>query len=808
VDTLLKDVRHAARMLRASPGFAVVAIVTLALGIGGNTAMFSLVNAVWRGKLPFREPERLLMIWEDASYAGFPRNDAAPANYADWRAQNQAFEDVAAVYERGFNLTGDGEPQKIMARAVTAGFFPLLGVAPHLGRVFEAGEDRPGPDRVVILSHGLWRRQFGGDTSVVGRSILLDGEKHAVVGVMPMDFQFLESYVGLWVPAALSEAELANRGSHYLTVVARMKAGVTLARAQADVETITGRIAQDHPEEAGRLRAYVLPLREQLMGDSRRPLLVLSLAVGAVLLIACANVAGLLLARAAARNREIAIRTALGAGRRRVLRQLLTESVLLAVLGALPGLVVAYWALAFLQQLVPSGLILSARPSLDARALAYTVLLSLATGILFGLAPALRATRSDVNETLRSGGRTQTGAGHSRLRSALVVSEIAATLALLVGGGLLGQTLYRMRYLDLGLHSEKVLTLRTTLVRQKYAEAPQRGAFYDEVLERVQRLPGIVSAGYSTSVPLEWKGGTSGFVPEGRPIERVLSYDANHRQVSAGYLHTMGIPLRQGRHFDARDGARSSPVAIINETMARQYWRGEDPLGQRFKLGDPDSQTPWRTIVGVAGDVKQMGLDAPVKAEMYFPHSQIVDQPWFAPRDLAVRTTGEPMSIVAAVKHEIRAVDPDQAVSNIRTFDDILDEEVLQRRLGTGLLLAFAALALLLASLGIYGALSYFVTQHTPELGVRLALGARAGDILKLVLGRGMSLALLGVGLGSLAAAALTRVLSSLLYGVAPTDPATFVGAAAIVSGLALLACYLPARRAARVDPSIAIRYE
>jgi predicted permease len=809
MDTLLKDLRYAARMLRARPGFTLTAVLTLALGIGGTTAIFSLVNAVLREPLPFRDADRLFMVWEDATRAGFPRNDVAPGNYAGMEAQNQVFEQMAAVTQIGFNLSSGGEPLKVEGRGVTAGFFPLLGARPQLGRVIQPEEDKPGANHVAVLSHGLWQRRFGRDPGIVGRDILLNGEKYAVIGVMPRGFQFMESYVGLWVPAALTAEELANHGAHYLTVIARTKPGVTAPQADADLAAIAARLAHDYPDSARGLRAYTLPLREQLVGDARRPLLLLSLAIGAVLLIACANIAGLLLARAASRVREIAVRTALGAQRGRIVRQLLTESLLLSALGVVPGLLIAIWALSFLEQLIPESLTLWLHPTLDARALACTLVLSLATGLLFGLAPALQTSRIDVNEPLRQGGRTSTDAGPRRLRGALVVAEIAATLVLLVGAGLLAQTLYRMRYVDLGLQPERLLTLRTVLPSQKYGELQKRAAFYEEVLERVAHLPGVSRAGYGTSVPLEWKGGTSGFAPEGMgPAEPGLSYDANHRQVSVDFLETMGIPLRRGRSFDRTDRGESRPVAIVNETMARQYWPGQDAVGRRFKIGDPDSKVPWVTIVGIVGDVRQMGLDAPVKAEMYLPYSQVADQPWFAPRDLVVKTTGEPMGVVASVKREIAAVDPEQAVSNIRTLDDILDEEVVQRRLGATLLTAFAVLALLLASLGIYGILAYFVAQHTPEIGVRLALGASRGDILRLVLGRGMTLALLGVGLGALGALALTRLMSSLLFGISPTDPLTFALASTVLMALALLACYLPARRAVRVDPTIAMRYE
>jgi predicted permease len=809
MDTLLQDVRLALRKLRARPGFTLLAAGTLALGIGSSTATFSLVSAVLLKALPFHDPDRLFMVWEDASVAGFPRNDVAPGNYASLLAQNRVFEGMAAVAQVSFNLSGDGEPLKVDARGVTASFFPLLGIAPEIGRAFRPEEDQPGADRVAILSHGLWQSRFGGDPAVLGRDILLNGEKRRVVGVLPKDFQFLESYVGLWVPAALDAEELANHGAHYLTVVARTRPGVTRQEADADLAAVARRISNDFPDGARGLRVYTLPLREQLTGDARRPLLILSLAVVAVLLIACANLAGLLLARAPSRARESALRAALGAGPGRIVRQLLTESVLLSLVGMLPGLLVAVFALRFLEQLVPPGLALSVHPTLDTRAVVGALVLSLATGLLFGLVPALRTARIDVSESLRQGGRASTDADPRRLRSALVVAEIAATLVLLVGAGLLGQTLYRMRYAHLGLRPEGLLTLRTVLPSQKYGEPARRSAFYDEVLDRVTHLPGVVAAGYGTSVPLEWKGGTSGFVPEGlgRP-DPGLSYDANHREVSADFLRTLGVPLRHGRFIERTDSALSRPVALVNDTMARQYWPGQDAVGKRFKVGDPDSDVPWVTIVGVVGDVRQMGLDAPVKAEMYLPHSQMTQQPWFAPRDLAVRTSVEPMSLVASVKRAVAAADPEQAVSNVRTFDDILDEEVVERRLGATLAAVFAGLALLLASLGIYATLSHFVAQHTPEIGVRLALGASTGDILGLVLRRGMTLALIGVGLGSLGGLALTRLITSLLFGVSATDPLTFALAAALLVALAFLACYVPALRALRVDPTVAMRSE
>jgi putative ABC transport system permease protein len=813
MNTLMKDVSYGLRSLWRNPGFAIVTLLSLALGIGANTAIFSLVNTVLLRPLSFHEPDRLVMVWEDASFAGFPRNTPAPANYADWKAENQVFEDMAALAVRSFNITGDGEPEKVSAYGVTANLFQLLGIKPSLGRAFLPEDDRPEANKVVVLSYGLWEKRYGGDRGIINRDILLNGEKYAVVGVMPAGFQFLENYIGLWVPIAFTQKELANRGGHYLTVVARMKPGVTLEQANSNIQTIQQRIERDHRGEAGRISAFVIPLREQLTGDLRHPLIVLMVAVGFVLLIACANIANLLLSRAAKRHKEIAIRTALGASRGRVVRQLLTESLLLSFVGAMIGLLFAGWSFQFLQQLIPVGMKLSARLSIDPSVLGYTLLVTLITGIVFGLAPALQASKIDLNDSLKqAGGRTGLSAGGNKLRSALVVAEVALALVLLVGAGLLIQTFLKLLNQYSGLQPENVLTLRTQLPLKKYAEHSKRVAFYDEVLQRVKALPGVLSAGYTTSVPLEWKGGTSGFVVEGRSVQEMiaqgLSFDSNHRQVSIDYLRTMGIQLRHGRYFNESDNERSMPVAIINETMARQYWPKEDAVGKRFKLGDPDENRPWMSVIGVVADVRQMGPDLPVKAEMYLPYQQIKDHIFFSPRDLIIRISVEPMSLVAAVRREINAVDPDQPISNIRTVNEILDEETATRRVGMTLLTTFAALALILASLGIYGVLSYFVAQHTAEIGVRVALGAQVTDILGLVIKKGMGLALVGVMVGVAASLALTRLMATLLYGVSPTDPTTFVLIALLLTAVALLACYIPARRAAKVDPMVALRYE
>jgi putative ABC transport system permease protein len=812
MDSLIKDIRYGIRGLLKRPGFTAIAVITLALGIGANTAIFSLVNAVLLRPLPYNNADRLVMVWEDASYAGFPKNTPAPANFVDWRSQNQSFEGMAAITTRSFNLTGEGEPEKLEANTATANFFSLLGVQPMLGRGFVPEDDNPPGGKVVVVSYELWQRVLGGEASIIGKNISLNGEKYTVIGVTPAGFQFLDQEVNLWVPAGFGAEELSNRGGHYLWVFARLKPGVTVAQAQADIHGITQRIAHDHPDSAGRLGSNVIPLRDELAGDVRRPLIILLGAVGFVLLIACANIASLLLSRTAGRRREIALRAALGAGRARLVRQLLTESLVLAGAGGVLGMFCAFLSFAFLRQLIPEGMVLAAKLSLDWQVLSFTLAISLVTGIFFGLMPALQASRLNLNEALKQGAtRGGIGPGSTRLRNVLVASEVALALVLLIGASLLLKTFFSLRNQYSTLAGGNVLTLRTQLPRTKYDDVAKRSNFYSQVLDRVQTLPGVISAGYTTTIPLIWKGGTSGFWPEGQSYAQArasgLSFDSNHRQISAGYLKTMGIPIVRGRSFAEADNEQAQPVAIVNETMARQYWPGQEVLGKRFKDGDPDENVPWITIVGVAADVHQMGPDVPVKAEMYFPYRQEIIH-FYAPRDLVIRTSVDPTSIVGAVRREIKAVDADQPVSNVRTLDDVLSKEIAPRRIAMTLLMTFAGLAMVLSSIGIYGVLSYFVTQSIPEIGVRVALGARRIDVLRLVIWRGMRLALAGLAVGLVAAFLMTRLMTSLLFGVSATDAMSFVGVSVLLMLVALLACYVPARRATKVDPLVALRYE
>ncbi|HTG90940.1 MAG TPA: ABC transporter permease [Pyrinomonadaceae bacterium] len=809
MESFRKDILYALRGLRKRPGFTIVTLLTLALGIGANTSIFSVVNAVLLRPLKFKDPDRLAIVWEDATFAGFPLNTPAPANFIDWKTQNRSFEDMAAVASSSFNLTGDGEPERVAAHSVTANFFPVLGVQPLLGRCFTNEEDRPGANKVALLSYQLWQSRYGAIHDIVNRTILLNGEKYTVIGVMPSSFQFLEKETRLWVPLALDQEEMANRGGHYLTVVARLKPGVNMSQAQADMSTLMTHIAKDHPNETfeGKLGAVVLSLRDQLVGDSRGPLLVLLVAVAFVLLIACANVAGLLLARAVGRRREMALRVALGASRLRVVRQLLTESLLLSIVGGAIGACLAAWSFAFLEKLIPATLALSTDLRLDLRILLFAFAISVLTGVVFGLVPALQTAKVDLNEALKQSSVRTTSSG--KLRSGIIVFEVALSIVLLVGAGLLIQTLYRLFNQYSVLQPEKVLTLRTVLPRAKYDQPAKRIRFYEQVLERVEHLPGVVSAGYTTSVPLGWKGGTSGFYPEGvtQPIPGI-SYDANHRQVTTHYLKTMSISLLSGRYFSPQDNEKSIPVVIVNETMARQYWPGQSVLGRRLKLGDPNEDIPWLEVIGVVADVRQMGLDAPVKAEMYLPYQQVTNYLSYMPRDLAIRTSGDPSSLAGAVRQVIREVDPDQPVSNIATMAELLGEEAAQRRFGMFMLVAFSALALLLAAIGIYGVLAYFVSQHTNEIGVRVALGATQWNILFMILRKGMNLTLAGVGIGLVAAFAVTRLMSSLLFEVRAVDPLTFVVAPLVLAIAGLLASFIPARRAIKVDPLVALRYE
>jgi putative ABC transport system permease protein len=815
--TFIQDLRYGLRLLARSPGFTAIALLTLTLGIGATAAIFSVVDAVLLRGLPYRDPQRLVSVFEDISAEGFPRNTPAPGNYADWKAQTRIFEDVAAAAEGGrfsiFNLTGGpggqpSEPEKLQGASVTQNLFSVLGARPALGRVFRPEEDRPGGPRVVLMSHGLWMRRFAGDPATVGRAIVLNGEKYTVLGVMPAGFAYPSANADLWTPIALTNAQMGDRGAHYLEVVAGLRPGVTLAQANAGLQVLATRLARAYPDTNGLVRRFFAePLQDTYTQGARTGLIVLMAAVGFILLIACANIANLLLARATGRQREIAVRTALGAARSRILRQMLTESALLAAGGGLLGVVLADWCFSFLKNLIPADLTRSASLALDPGVLAFAVGISLASSLLFGMAPALQVSRIDLNGVLKEGGRGNVGPRRGMLRDMLVIGEVALSLVLLVGSGLLLKSFAKLRGLDPGFRADHVLTVRVDAPMTKYGDFTKRAAFFERVVERVRTLPGVQAAGFTSALPLTWEGGSSGFTPEGVAPRPDVSWDANNRVVSAGYFEAMRIPLRRGRLFRDSDGPDAPPVVIVNETMARKFWPNQDALGKRFKFGGPGDEAPWLRIAGIVGDVRQMRLNEPPRQEMYFPYWQAKDN-WMVPRDLAIRTSGDPLSLAGAVRQAVWSIDKDQPVSNIMTLDNLLDQEVAQRRVQAALLGGLAALALILACIGIYGVLSYLVTQRTREIGVRVALGASAADVFRTVAGQGMALTGIGVAAGLTGALALSHMLGSLLFGVGAGDPLTYAVAVAVFGGVALLACYFPARRAARVDPMVTLRYE
>ena len=804
---LFQDVRYSLRMMAKNPGFTFFVVAVLALGIAANSAIFSIADAVLVRPLPYRQADRLVMVWEDASSYGFPRDTPAPGNFADWKARNQVFEDMAASAFRGsFNLTGDGNPEEIPGDLVTANLFSVLGARPALGRGFIASDDVPGAPRVVILSQGLFLRRFGGDPQIIGKQLWLNYEKYDVVGVMPRGFQFPDRDPQLWAPVQFTTAQLANHGNHHLQVVARLKPGVSLKVANADMAAIAKQLEQEHPFENAKVGAYAVPLREELTGKTRPALLVLQGAVCFVLLIACANVANMLLARASGRRREIAMRLTLGANRWRVARQLLTESLLLAALAGAAGLLLSTFATQLLVSLIPEGIAPMNGSGVNSHVLVVTLIISVAAGILFGILPALRVSRLDLVTSLNQGGRSGIGTGR-RLRDALVVSEVALAIVLLAGAALMLRSFEKLLHLDPGFRADHLLVVRTPLPRQKYQAFALRAAFYSDVLARVARLPAVTAAGYTTWVPLTNYGGATGITVEGRPRPAPGQIPIpNCRIISDDYIRALGMKLVDGRALDQRDGTAAPPVALINQTMARNLWPGENAVGRRFKQGGFEEASPWITIVGIVGDVHQAGLDSPARPEMYLPYLQ--QDFGFEPEYLVVRTPGDPMLIADAVRRQVWAVDKEQPVAGAMPLEELVDDTLAPRKTQAGLLGGFAVLALLLAALGIYAVLSFTVTQRTQEFGVRMALGAQPDDVLHMVLSQGVRLFTLGASIGLAAAFALSRTLEHLLYGVSATDPISFGLVTLLLAGVTLLACYFPARRAMRVDPMIALRYE
>jgi putative ABC transport system permease protein len=804
---LTQDIRYALRVLAKNPAFTIIAVIALALGIGANSAIFSVVDAVLLRPLPFKHPEQLVMLWENAAHQGFPKNTPSPANFLDWQKQAQSFTGIAAMAERSFNLTGVGEPERLDGRRVSANLFELLGVPAMLGRTFVPEDDKPGT-HVVLLSYSLWQRRFGSDPAVIGRALTLNGESYTIVGVMPRLVQ-LSGYENvsdqLWVPIAFPAEEAAQRGNHFLEVIARIKPGVTLKQAQAEMETIAARLEQQYPDYNMRIGAVVVPLHEQVVGDIKPALLVLLGAVGFVLLIACANVANLLLARAAVRQKEIAVRLALGANQSRLIRQFLTESVLLAMFGAGLGLLLAFLGLRALRTFIPASISQAETIHIDARVLIFTVLIAVVTGVAFGLAPAIQGSHLNLNDTLKEGGRDSAGGSKgNRVRSLLVIGEVAISFVLLIGAGLLINSFFHLRNLDPGFRADHLLTMKVDLSEVKYPDRERRAAFFDEVMRRIHELPGVQSAAVADNLPLTYNGNSMTIGVEGvtdpPPGQRP---DVIFRAIGPGYFKTMGIPIVGGRDFTDQDKPDSKDVVVISEKTAQHFWPGQDPIGKRLKPGSSTSKSEWREVIGIVKDVRQNDLIAPPKMQMYFSYRQPKE---IAANALAVRTTVEPMSLAGSVRNAIWSVDKDQTVADIDTMDHIVAKAVARQRFSMLLLGVFAALALLLASVGIYGVMSYSVAQRTREIGIRMALGARRADVLQMTVGQGLKLVGAGMILGLGAAFLLTRVMATLLYGISATDPITFIGISVVLLAVAVLASYVPALRATKVDPITALR--
>lgn len=806
METFWQDLRYGIRVLLTKPGFTAVALVTLALGIGANTMIFSVVNAVLLRPLPFPDSSRLVRIGESHQRVASQTSNFTYASFLDLGEQTESLEHIAASRFWTENLTDGSEPEEVFSMLVSAQFFPALGVAPMLGRTFQPEEDQPGRDNVAVISNGLWQRRYGADPGLLGKTIKVSGVDRTVIGVMPPGFQsgfIFSGQYDLWTPLVATGMLRDNRRSHLLAVIARLRSGATMEQAQAELASFAGRVEEQNPGIDPDLAVNVIGLQERLVAPLRPALIVLLCAVGFVLLIACANVANLLLARAATREREMAIRLALGAGRGRLVRQLLTESVLLAVAGGAAGLLLAVWGIDTIKAINQGNLPRLGEVSIDAQVLGFTLLISLLTGILFGMAPVLQLPHLSLHEVIKEGARGSGGTRRRWVRQALVVSEVALALVLLIGAGLLINSFWRLQQVDRGFDAENVLTIRLTLPRAKYARNDQQVAFLKEVLERVSQAPRVRSAGATSTLPLNG-GPATDFEIEGRaPAVPGEEPSADIRIVDPNYFRTMSIPLRAGRSFTERDTASAPTVMVINEHMARRFWPNEEPVGKRVTMKDWGPPLTGE-VVGVVGDVKSSGLDSETRPMIYWPYPQF---PTIF-NNIVVKTDSDPSSVAAALKSQIWSVDQELPISSISTMEKVLANSVAPRRFNMLLLGIFAAVALALAAVGIYGVISYTVSQRTHEIGIRVALGARSADVLKLVVVQGMSLALAGVGVGLLAAFGLTRLMSGLLFEVGPTDAATYLVIASLLTGVALVACLVPARRAIKVDPMTALRYE
>jgi putative ABC transport system permease protein len=810
MNSIIKDIRFALRTLVKKPGFVIIAVMTLALGIGGSTSIFTVVDASLLRGLPYKSPDRLYHVWEQVPRQEFPKREMSYPDYQDYQ-QNNVFDGLAAYTGGGVILTANGESESIAGPRASANFFSVLGVDPLIGRTFQTGEDQPNGPKVTVLTYPFWQRKFGGNPGVIGQQLTINSESYTVIGVLPASFQFALRNNDIWLPYQPTQNQLTRRYMHGTNLIGRLKPGVDATQATSDLNVIAKRIEQQYNDSHAGITARVVPLQEEIVGTVKPILLVLLAAVGFVLLIACANVASLLLTRSLSRQKEVAIRSALGASRWRVVRQLLTESIMLSLVGGAAGLLIAYWGVPALVAVIPQQQLI-AMPflkdlGLDTGILAFSFALSLITGLIFGLAPALHSSRLDLNEVLKEGGRHATASASHRLRSALVVSEIALAVVLLVGAGLMMKSMWRLLNTDIGFKTENVLTMQIVLPPSKYPDPNQLIAFNNQLRERVQALPGVVGAGTVNILPVNG-GNTTRFYVDGDPIPAPgQEIEANIRTISDDYFQTLGIPFLAGRTFDTRDTPTTPVGVIINKTIADRVFPGRDPVGRRLRY--PSVQVDPITIVGVVGDVKITGLDEAVKPVLYYSFRQSPST--FS--TLVARTSNDPNTLSSGVRNEVRNLDPEAAILNVRTMDEMIAQTPasFMRRFPALLISIFAGVALLLASIGIYGVVSYSVSQQTHYIGVRMALGARPADILRMVLKQGLVLALLGMGIGVVAALGLMRLVmkkSTLLFEVSGNDLGTF----SIVTGalfiVALLACYLPARRATKVDPLVALRYE
>src|SRR5688500_3454312 len=812
MQTVLQDLRYGARMLLKSPGVTVVAIIALMLGIGANTAIFSVVHSVLLRSFPYQDGERLAIVWEHRkSGKGNPQNVINLGNFFDWKDQNTVFTDMAAFFDFNVNLTGDGQPEEIPGQVATPNLFSLLGVNPIKGRTFAADDGKPGQNQVVVIGYDLWQRRFGGDPAIVGRKITLNNQPNEIIGVLPPDVgwfvqkgSLIRTAPQIWSPWQLSET-LRRRQGRCARAVARLKPGVTWEQAQNEMNIIGARLEQQYPEFNTHWGVTVVPLRTQVTGEIRKPLFILLGAVGFVLLIACANVANLLLARAASRKKEIALRAGLGASRWRIARQLLTESILLSIIGGGLGLLLAWWGTRALLALSPPELMDLRDTSVNLPVLGFTIGLTLLTGIVFGLVPALEATRVDLNESLKEGGRgAGRGAGSHRLRSAFVVTQVALALVLLVGAGLLIRSLNRLNSVDPGFDPERLLVVKVNLPERKYDSEQKIISFFERALEGLRALPSVEAAGAINYIPFGGPHSATNIQIEGQPIlppgqelgTGIVVTDAN-------YFDVMRVPLKRGRLFTAEEAREMRHVVVVNETFARENFPGQDPLGKRVTINMKDENVPTE-IIGIVGDNKHKGLDVEIEPMAFWPHPELVA----SSMTLLVRTKGDQKSVATAARNVIHQIDPEQPVGEVNTMQGLMATSVARSRFNTILLTVFSVVALVMAAVGIYGVMSYSVQQRTHELGVRLALGAQHSDVLKLILRQGIALGVIGVAAGLLGSLGLTRLMSSLLFEVTPTDVRTFSAVAAGLFLIVLIACYIPARRATKVNPLVALRYE